>query len=57
MFADAGFKYLARWGQGARTGNHNNYATTKLPAIFWWLAPDGKSKILYAWATLRNPGG
>ena len=49
VLANAGFKYLARWGQGARTGSHNDYAATKLPAIFWWVGPDGISKILYAW--------
>lgn len=49
VLADAGFKYLARWGQGARTGAHNDYATTRLPPIFWWVAPDGVSKILYTW--------
>jgi hypothetical protein len=49
VLADAGFKYLARWGQGWRTGGNNNYATTRLPALFWWLAPDGKHKLLYTW--------
>jgi hypothetical protein len=47
--ADAGFRYLARWGQGWRTGGNNSYATTKIPALFWWQAPDGHNKLLYAW--------
>lgn len=47
--ADAGYKYMARWGQGWRSGNNNDYRTTKVPAVFWWLAPDGKSKVLFAW--------
>jgi alpha-mannosidase len=49
--ADAGFRYLARWGQGWRTGGNSNWATTKVPALFWWLAPDGHNKLLYAWRT------
>jgi alpha-mannosidase len=49
--ADAGFRYLARWGQGWRTGGNSNWATTKIPALFWWVAPDGHSKLLYAWRT------
>jgi alpha-mannosidase len=49
VLADAGFKYAARWGQGGRAASHNNYAGTKLPALFWWLAPDGVHKILFAW--------
>jgi hypothetical protein len=47
--ADAGFRYVARWGQGWRTGGNNDYKTTKVPAIFWWRAPDGKNKVLFAW--------
>ena len=49
--AAAGFKYVARWGQGWRTGGNNNYATTKLPALFWWQAPDGEHRVLYGWRT------
>lgn len=47
--ADAGFKYVARWGQGWRTGNHNDYRSTKLPALFWWQAPDGLHRVLFGW--------
>ena len=47
--ADAGFKYVARWGQGWRSGGNNDYAHTQLPAIFWWKAPDGQHRVLYAW--------
>jgi hypothetical protein len=47
--AGAGFKYIARWGQGWRTGGNNDYAHTKLPAIFWWVAPDGQHRLLYSW--------
>ena len=47
--ADAGFRYVARWGQGWRTGSHNDYQTTGLPALFWWQAPDGKHRVLYTW--------
>ena len=52
--SDAGFKYIARWGQGWRTGGNNTYATTKLPALFWWIAPDAKNKLLYAWRSHYN---
>jgi alpha-mannosidase len=47
--AGAGFKYVARWGQGWRTGGHNDYRTTKLPALFWWEAPDGLHRVLFGW--------
>jgi hypothetical protein len=47
--ADSGFKYVARWGQGWRTGGNNDYATTKVPAIFWWQGPNGSSRILFSW--------
>ena len=47
--ADAGFRYVARWGQGWRTGGNNDYQHTKLPAIFWWQAPDQYHKVLFAW--------
>jgi hypothetical protein len=47
--AGAGFKYVARWGQGWRTGGNNDYAHTGLPAIFWWVAPDGQHRMLYSW--------
>ncbi|HEX3437408.1 MAG TPA: glycoside hydrolase family 38 C-terminal domain-containing protein [Pseudacidobacterium sp.] len=47
--ADAGFKFVARWGQGWRTGGNNDYAHTQLPAIFWWIAPDGQHRVLYTW--------
>lgn len=49
--AAAGFKYVARWGQGWRTGGNNNYETTKLPALFWWQAPDGEHRVLFGWRT------
>lgn len=47
--ADAGFKYVARWGQPWRSGGNNDYATTKVPAIFWWQGPNGSSRVLYSW--------
>ena len=47
--ADAGFRYMARWGQPWRTGGNNDYRATILPAIFWWVAPNGKSRVLYGW--------
>ena len=49
VLADAGFKYAARWGQGGRTAGYNDYEHTKLPALFWWLAPDGVHKVLFTW--------
>jgi hypothetical protein len=51
VVAGAGFKYVARWGQGWRTGSpeQNDYATTKVPALFWWVGPDGASKVLFGW--------
>ena len=47
--ADSGFKYIARYGQPWRTGGNNNYQTTQLPALFYWIGPDAKTKILFAW--------
>lgn len=49
VLAEAGFNYVARWGQAWRTGGHNDYATTHLPALFWWRAPDGIHRVLYGW--------
>ncbi|MDO8539888.1 MAG: glycoside hydrolase family 38 C-terminal domain-containing protein [Opitutaceae bacterium] len=49
VLAEAGFKYVARWGMGWRTGGNHNYRTTKLPALFWWQGPDGQSRVLFAW--------
>ena len=49
VLADAGFKYVARWGQVWRTGDNNNYARTRLPALFWWQAPDREHRILFGW--------
>ncbi len=49
--AEAGFKYVARWGQGWRTGGNNDYKHTKLPALFWWQAPDRVHKVLFGWRT------
>lgn len=48
VLANSGFRYIARWGQGWRTGGNNDYARTKLPAVFWWKTPDG-SRILFGW--------
>jgi len=48
-FAAAGIKYVGRWGQSWRSGGNNNYAATQLPALFWWEAPDGHHRVLYAW--------
>jgi len=47
--AEAGFKYVARWGQGWRSGGNNDYAHTKVPALFWWQAPDGYHRVLFGW--------
>ncbi|HEY3838245.1 MAG TPA: hypothetical protein VGL72_16810, partial [Bryobacteraceae bacterium] len=47
--ADAGFKYVARWGQGWRSGGNNDYKTTHVPALFWWQAPDGVHRVLFGW--------
>lgn len=49
LIAGAGFKYAVRFGQPFRTGKNNDYATTGLPAIFYWKAPDAATRILYAW--------
>ena len=49
VLADAGFRYVARWGQGWRSGGNNDYAHTQVPAIFWWVGPDGQHKVLFAW--------
>jgi hypothetical protein len=49
VLADAGFRYAARWGHGARGNGNYDYEHTKLPALFWWVAPDGVHKVLFAW--------
>ena len=49
VLADSGFKYVARWGQSWRSGGNNDYATTKLPAVFWWQGPNGSSRVLFTW--------
>jgi len=54
--AQAGFKYIARWGQGWRTGGNNDYRTTRLPALFWWQGPNGKDRVLYGWRTHYGQG-
>lgn len=54
--AAAGFKYVARWGQGWRTSGNNNYAATKLPALFWWQAPDGEHRVLFGWRSAYSLG-
>lgn len=54
--AQAGFKYIARWGQSWRTGGNNDYATTKVPALFWWQGPNGKDKVLYGWRSHYGTG-
>jgi len=48
-FAASGIKYVARFGQGWRAGGNVNYDRTKVPAIFWWEAPDREHKVLFAW--------
>ncbi|MCI0389174.1 MAG: glycosyl hydrolase-related protein [Acidobacteria bacterium] len=54
--ADAGFRYVARWGQSWRTGGNNDYATTKLPALFWWQSPDGRHRVLFGWRSHYGMG-
>lgn len=54
--AQAGFKYVARWGQGWRTGGNNDYRTTKVPALFWWQGPNGKDRVLYGWRSHYGQG-
>lgn len=54
--ADAGFKYIARYGQPWRTGGNNDYKSTGLPAIFWWVGPNDRTKILFSWRShYRRP--
>ncbi len=54
--ADAGFRYILRLGQPWRTGGNNNFKTTKVPALFWWQGPNGKSRVLYAWRSHYGEG-
>ena len=49
--AASGIKYVGRWGQSWRSGGNNNYQRTKLPALFWWKAPDGDHRMLFAWTS------
>ncbi len=54
--ADSGYSYIARYGQPWRTGENNNYQTTGLPALFYWVGPNGRSKILFSWRShYRQP--
>lgn len=48
VIAGAGYKYAVRFGAPFRAGGNNDYATTKLPAVFWWKGPD-QSRVLYSW--------
>ncbi len=54
--AQAGFKYIARLGQGWRTGGNNDYRTTQVPALFWWQGPNGKDRILFGWRSHYGQG-
>lgn len=54
--AQAGFKYVARWGQGWRTGGRNDYKTTGVPALFWWEGPNGKDRVLFGWRSHYGTG-
>ncbi|MDR2674042.1 MAG: glycosyl hydrolase-related protein, partial [Opitutaceae bacterium] len=47
--AGAGFRYAVRFGQPFRTKKQNDYATTGVPAIFWWEGPDARSRVLFTW--------
>ncbi|OAM89890.1 hypothetical protein AW736_11260 [Termitidicoccus mucosus] len=47
--AGAGFRYAVRFGQPFRTKKQNDYATTKVPAVFWWEGPDAQSRVLFTW--------
>lgn len=49
VLAEAGVKYAVRFGQSWRTGGNNDYATTKVPPVFWWEGPDATSRILFTW--------
>jgi hypothetical protein len=53
-FAASGIKYVARFGQRWRTGKVNNYQASKLPAIFWWQAPDREHRVLFTWTPGYN---
>ncbi len=54
--AQAGFKYIARWSQGWRSGGKNDYRTTQVPALFWWQGPNGKDRVLYGWRSSYGQG-
>lgn len=53
-FAASGIKYVARFGQGWRAGRSNTYQSTKLPALFWWQAPDREHRVLFTWTSSYN---
>jgi len=54
--AEAGFRYVARWDMGWRTGGPDrSFARTRLPALFWWVAPDRKNRVLFAWRYTYSP--
>ena len=50
-FAASGIKYVARFGQSWRAGRNNIYQKTKLPALFWWQAPDREHRVLFTWTS------
>ena len=50
VWALAGGRYVVDCRQGWRTGGKDGYAHHDVPHVFWWVGPDGKSKVLFYWA-------
>jgi hypothetical protein len=44
VLANSGFKYVARWGQGWRTGGRNDYAAPRCPRFSGGLARTGTAR-------------
>lgn len=48
-WAQAGGRYVTDCRQGWRTGGKDAFRHTGVPRVFWWVGPDGKSKVLFTY--------
>ena len=50
-WALAGGRYVVDCRQGWRTGGKDAFRHTGVPRVFWWVGPDGRHKVLFAYTT------
>lgn len=55
-WALAGGRYVVDCRQSWRTKGHDAYSKTGVPKIFWWLGPDQKHKVLFAYPSSYSHG-